>query len=157
MKYYMKSKFYKLKESFWIKNEKEKDCFFVENKLLSAGLQFKIIKNNNTLYSVKQKLLSFMASYEVYENNDTIAKVSQKLTFSKDKLKIDSKYGDIKVQGDMFHYNYSIVKDGKTIGRVIRSFVDFKDRYMVDINFEDEAFVLVLVMMIDDIINKQLK
>jgi uncharacterized protein YxjI len=151
----MKSKFYKLKEDFWIKNEFEKECFFVDNKRMSMGLQFEILKNNNTLYSVKQNVLSFMGSYKVFENEDTIAKVNLKLTFDKDKLKVDSKYGDIKVQGDVFRYNYSIVKDGKVIGRVIRRFVEFKDKYMVDVNFEDEAFILTLVIIIDDIINKQ--
>jgi uncharacterized protein YxjI len=153
----MKSKFYKLKEDFWIKNEKEKECFFVDIKRLSMGLQFEILKNNNALYSVKQKVLSFMGSYEIFENGDTISQVSQKLTLSKDKLKIDGKYGDIKITGDMFHFNYSIVKDDKVIGRVTRRLVEFKEEYAVNINFEDEAFILTLVIIIDDIVGKQLK
>ena len=157
MKYYMKSKFYKLKENFWIKNNKEKDCFFVDIKRFSMGLQFEIQKNNNTLYSVKQNLLSVMGSYEIFENGNKIAKINQKLTLSKDKTKIDSKYGDIKIEGDMFHFNYSIVKDNKVIGRITRRLVDFKEEYMADVNFEDEAFVLTLVIIIDDIIGKQLK
>lgn len=53
MKYYMKSKLFKLKEDFWIKNDKEEDAFFVDNKLMSVGLQFKMMKDDKTLYDVK--------------------------------------------------------------------------------------------------------
>lgn len=44
MKYYMKSKVFKLKEDFWIKNQYEEDTFFVDNKFLTFGLQFDIQK-----------------------------------------------------------------------------------------------------------------
>lgn len=55
MRYYIKSKLFKLKEDFWIKNDREEDAFFVDNKLISVGLQFKMMKDNKTLYEVKQK------------------------------------------------------------------------------------------------------
>ena len=155
MRYYMKSKFFKLKEDFWIKNEFDEECFFVDNKFLSMGLQFDILKNNNIIYSVKQKLLSFMANYEVFENGNSIAQVSQKITFFNDKLKVDSKYGDMKIQGDIFHYNYEIVKDNRVVARAKRELFAFTDNYTVDIDFEDEAFILSLVVIIDDIIDRQ--
>jgi uncharacterized protein YxjI len=154
MRYYMKSKFFKLKEDFWIKNEFDEECFFVDNKFISLGLQFDILKNNNIIYSAKQRLLSFMANYEVFEGGNIIANVSQKLTFFSDKLKVDSKYGEIKIQGDIFHYNYTIVKDDRVIARATRELFAFTDNYTVDIDFEDEAFILSLVVIIDDIIDR---
>jgi len=48
MRYLMRSKIFKLKEDFWIKNEQGKECFLVDSKLISMGLQCNIIKNNNT-------------------------------------------------------------------------------------------------------------
>ena len=52
MKYYMKSRFFSLKEDFWIKNEYGEDTFFVDKKFLSLGLQFDMIKNNETLNNI---------------------------------------------------------------------------------------------------------
>lgn len=156
MKYYMKSKFFKLKEDFWIKNEFKKECFLVDSKLFTMGLQCEILKDNNIIYSVKQRVLSFLSNYEIFENGNTIAKVSQKLTFLKDKLKVDSKYGEIKIQGDVFRYNYSILKGDKIIARV-KKLAAFTDNYTVNIDFEDEAFILSLAVIIDDIIGKQFK
>lgn len=155
MKYYMKSKFFAIKEDFWIKDEHGEEAFFVDNKFLTLGLQFDILKNNEVIYSIKEKLLTFMANYEIFEKREVIAKVNQKLTFMRDKLKVDSKYGELIIKGDIFDYNYRIYKNEKVIANINKEFFAFTDNYQVDIDFEDEAFVLALVVIIDNIIDKE--
>ena len=107
MRYYMKSKFFTIKEDFWIKNEYGEDVFFVDTKFLTLGLQFDIIKNNKVIYDVKEKLLTFMPNYEVSENGEVVAKVNQKLSFMRDKIKVDSKYGEFIIQGDIFEFFFA--------------------------------------------------
>ena len=155
MKYYMKSKFFTIKEDFWIKNEYGEDIFFVDTKFLTLGLQFDIIKNNQVIYDVKEKLLTFMPNYEVYENGEVVAKVNQKLSFMRDKIKVNSKYGELMIQGDIFDYSYRIYKDNRIIARIEKELFAFIDNYEVDIDFKDEAFILTLVVIIDNIIDKQ--
>ena len=155
MRYYMKSKFFKIKEDFWIKNEHGEDIYFVDNKFLTFGLQFDILKNDRLLYSVKEKLLTFMSNYEMFEHGNVVAQISQKFTFFKDKISVSSKYGDLTIKGDYFDYNYEIYKGGILIAMVTKEFFAFTDNYYIDVNFEDEAFVLALVVIIDNIIDKQ--
>ncbi len=155
MKYYMKSRFFSLKEDFWIKNEYGEDTFFVDKKFLSLGLQFDMIKNNEILYSVKEKLLTFLSNYEIYNSMEVVAKVNQKLTFMRDKIKVDSKYGEFTIQGNLFDYSYRIYKDNMVVAKIEKELFAFTDNYQVDIDFEDEAFILTLVVIIDNIIDKQ--
>lgn len=155
MKYYMKSKFFKIKEDFWIKNQYLEDAFFVDKKFLSFGLQFDILKDRKIMYSVRERLMTFMANYEISENGKVIAEVSQKLTFFKDKLKVHSKYGDLTVQGDIFDFNYKIIQDGRVIATASKELFAFTDNYEIDVDFEDHAFILSLVVIIDNIIDKQ--
>lgn len=155
MKYYMKPKFFAIKEDFWIKNEYGEDTFFVDKKFLSLGLQFNMIKNNEILYSVKEKLLTFLSNYEIYNSMEVVAKVNQKLTFMRDKIKVDSKYGEFTIQGNLFDYSYRIYKDNMVVAKIEKELFAFTDNYQVDINFEDEAFILTLVVIIDNIIDKQ--
>ena len=155
MKYYMKPKFFAIKEDFWIKNEYGEDTFFVDKKFLSLGLQFNMIKNNEILYSVKEKLLTFLSNYEIYDNMEVVAKVNQKLTFMRDKIKVDSKYGEFTIQGNLFDYSYRIYKDNIVVAKIEKEIFAFTDNYEVDIDFEDEAFILTLVVIIDNIIDKQ--
>lgn len=155
MKYYMKPKFFAIKEDFWIKNEYGEDTFFVDKKFLSLGLQFDMIKNNEILYSVKEKLLTFLSNYEIYNSIEVVAKVNQKLTFMRDKIKVESKYGEFTIQGNLFDYSYRIYKDNMVVAKIEKELFAFTDNYQVDINFEDEAFILTLVVIIDNIIDKQ--
>lgn len=156
MRYYMKSKFFKIKEDFWIKNEYDEESFFVDNKFFTLGLQFDIQKNNRIVYSVKEKLFTFLSNYNVYENDNVIASVDQKFTFFKDKLIItSSKYDNLEIKGDFFSINYEILKNNRVIATVKKELFSFTDNYYVDINFEDEAFILCLVVIIDNIIDKQ--
>ena len=155
MKYYMKSRFFSLKEDFWIKNEYGEDTFFVDKKFLSLGLQFDMIKNNEILYSVKEKLLTFLSNYEIYNSIEVVAKVNQKLTFMRDKIKVESKYGEFTIQGNLFDYSYRIYKDNIFVAKIEKEIFAFTDNYEVDIDFEDEAFILTLVVIIDNIIDKQ--
>ena len=155
MKYYMKPKFFAIKEDFWIKNEYGEDTFFVDKKFLSLGLQFNMIKNNEILYSVKEKLLTFLSNYEIYDNMEVVAKVNQKLTFMRDKIKVDSKYGEFTIQGNLFDYSYRIYQDNIVVAKIEKEIFAFTDNYKVDIDFEDEAFILTLVVIIDNIIDKQ--
>jgi uncharacterized protein YxjI len=151
----MKSSFFSLKEDFWIKNEYGEDTFFVDKKFLSLGLQFDMIKNNEILYSVKEKLLTFLSNYEIYNSMEVVAKVNQKLTFMRDKIKVDSKYGEFTIQGNLFDYSYRIYKDNMVVAKIEKELFAFTDNYQVDIDFEDEAFILTLVVIIDNIIDKQ--
>ena len=155
MKYYIKSKFFKIKEDFWVKNEYGEEVFFVDNKFLTFGLQFDIKKNNKIIYSVKEKILTFLSNYNLYENNNIIASVNQKFTFLKDKIVItSSKYDDIVIKGDLFSINYEILQNNRIIATVKKELFSFTDSYYADIDFEDDAFILCLIVIIDNIIDK---
>ena len=151
----MKSRFFNIKEDFWIRNEYNEDVFFIDNKFLSLGLQFSILKNNEVIYTVREKLLTILSNYEISNNEQVIAKVNQKLSFMRDKIKVDSKYGEFTIQGNLFDYSYRIYKDNMVVAKIEKELFAFTDNYQVDIDFEDEAFILTLVVIIDNIIDKQ--
>ena len=155
MRYYMKSKFFKIKEDFWIKNEHDENVFFVDNKFLTFGLQFNISKDNRELYFVKEKLATFMNKYEIFENNEVVGRINQKFTFFKDRIEVESKYGELEVVGSIFDRNYDIYQNGVVIATATKEFFSFTDNYFVDINFEDHAFILSLIVIVDNIIDKK--
>lgn len=155
MRYYMKSKFFKFKEDFWIKNEFNEEVFFVDNKFMTLGLQFDISKNGNVLYFIKEEFITFMNTYKIYENNNVVASVKQKFTLFKDKVEIDSKYGNLRIEGNLFDYDYKIYKGNNVIATAEKELFAFTDNYYVDINFEDEAFILALIVIIDNIRDKR--
>lgn len=155
MKYYMKSKLFKIKDDFWIQSEENEEVFFVDNKLFAVGLQFDLIQDDKILYSVKETVISLLAKYQVKEGNEVVAEVNKRPSFMRDKVKVESKYGDLYIKGDILDHNYDIYKDNKKIAKIHKEILAFTDSYNVDIDFEDEAFILTVAVIVDDIIDKQ--
>lgn len=155
MRYYIKSKLFKIKEDFWVKNNKGEDSYFIDKEFFSFGLQFRVIENNNEIYKVREKLLKFMPSYEIYDANDNIiGRVKKQLTFFKDSIFVESNYGNFEIQGDFWHYSYTINHNGRTIAVIDKEILSFTDNYYVDINYENPPFIIALVIIIDNIIDK---
>lgn len=155
MKYSIKSKLFKIKEDFWVKNERREDCYFIDKELLSFGLQFRVIENNNEIYKVREKIFKFMPSYEIYDINDNVVGIVKKqFTFFKDNILVQSNYGDFEIQGDLWHNNYIINHRGRSVAVIDKEILSFTDNYYVDINYENHSFIIALVIIIDDIIDK---
>lgn len=156
MRYYIKSKLFKIKEDFWVKNDKGEDTYFIDKEFFSFGLHFKIIENNNEIYKIREKLLKFMPSYEIYDNNDSIIGIVKKqFTFFKDIIFVESNYGDFEIEGDFWHYSYKINHNGRAIAVIDKEILSFTDNYYVDINYENHPFIIALVIIIDNIIDKR--
>ena len=156
MRYYMRSKLFKLKEDFWVTDPDGNNCFFIDKEFFSFGLRFKVIQNNMIRYSVEEKLIKFLPSYLVFNENDTlIAKVKKNLTFFRDNISVESNYGDFQIEGDLFDFNYRIIFNGRVVAEISKKVFSFTDNYYVDIEFENEAIIIALVVIIDNIIDKQ--
>ena len=155
MRYYIKSKVFKIKEDFWVKNDRGQDTYFIDKEFFSFGLQFRVIENNNEIYKVREKLLKFMPSYEICDNNDNIiGTVKKQFTFFKDSILVESNYGDFEIEGDLWHYSYRINHNGRSIAVIDKEFLAFSDNYYVDTNYENHPFIIALVIIIDNIIDK---
>lgn len=155
MRYYIKSKLFKIKEDFWVKNDKGENTYFIDKEFFSFGLHFKVIENNNEIYKVREKLLKFMPSYEIYDNNDSIIGIVKKqFTFFKDIIFVESNYGNFEIEGDFWHYSYKINHNGRIIAVIDKEILSFTDNYYVDINYENHSFIIALVIIIDNIIDK---
>ena len=138
MRYYMKSKLFKIKEDFWVTDGSGNKCFFVDKEFFTFGLQFKVEQNNMIRYRVREKLFKFLPSYEVFnENNDLIARVRKNFTFFRDSIEVESKYGDFQIEGDFFDFNYRIIAGGRVIAEINKEILAFTDNYYVDINYDN--------------------
>ena len=156
MRYYIKSKLFKIKEDFWVKNNRGEEVYFIDKEFFSFGLQFRVIENNNVLYRVWEKLLKFMPSYEIYDSNDNIiGYVKKQITFFRDNILVESNYGNFEIEGDIWHYRYRINHNGRTVAYIDKELLSFTDNYYVDIDYENNPFIIVLVVIIDNIIDKK--
>lgn len=153
MKYLVRQRLFTFNDSFYITNEQKRPVFQIEGKIFSLGNKLNIYDmNGNKLIYIEQKLFRFLSEYEIYQGNRLIASIKKKLSFFRPKIDIVSDYGDFHIRGNIFAYDFSILRDERVIAEVNKKLISFSDTYLVDVaEGERDDFILSLVIVIDQI------
>jgi uncharacterized protein YxjI len=153
MRYVMKQKLFAWGDDFFIKDENDRDVFFVDGKVFSLGAQlsFRDLRGNELAY-IKQKLLSWEPTYEIYRDQDLYAVVTKELfSFFHCRFTVDVPGpGDLEAEGDFLDHEYVFNRDGATVATVSKEWFAWSNTYGVDIEKgEDDVLILVSTVVID--------
>lgn len=157
MKFIVKQRILSFTDSFVIHNEHKKPAYRVEGKLFAFGDKLRIYDmNNQERVYIEQKLFKLLPEYHLFENGERVAVVKKGFTFFKPRFNIESKSGAYTVDGNLFAYNFRVLKEGVVVARVDKAFFAFRDTYTVTISpGEDEAFLLAVCIVIDQTLHDE--
>lgn len=155
MKYLVRQRLFSFNDSFNITDEFDRPIFQIEGKIFTIGNKLNIYDmNGNKRIYIEQKLFRFLPEYEIYEDDKIVARVKKQLTFFKPKLDIESDYGIFQIEGDVFGYNFSILKNGRVVAAVNKKLISFSDTYAVEVaEGEKDDFILALIIVIDQVLH----
>lgn len=157
MTLYLKQRIFTISDKYSIFDENEDPVFNVEKQFFSIPSRFIISDiNGNELFVLKKNFTLFLASYDIYKGYYLCASVQKELSFFKAKFSVKSQYGNFVIDGDIFDHNFSILKDGISIGSVNKKLFAFSDSYVLDIiDDKNAAFFCALVIAIDNCMHNQ--
>jgi uncharacterized protein YxjI len=157
MRYQIRQKIFSLGDNFVIKGENDEPRFIIKGKVFSFGDKLSLQDlNGNELYYIEQKLFKFLPEYHIFQDGMHAAMVKKEFTFFKPRFIIESKYGNYSMEGDIFGHDFQIIKSGRVVAEVSKRWFAFSDTYGVDIeNDENQAFLLALVIVIDQVIHDE--
>jgi len=153
MRYILKQKLLSWGDDFFIRDENERDVYFVDGKALSIGdqLSFQDLEGNELAF-IKQKVLAWGRTYELYRNGVVVAVVKKELfapfhhTFYVDVPGPD----DLKAEGNFLDREYTFTRGDKTVATVSKQWFTFADTYGVDIeDGEDDILILASAVIVD--------
>lgn len=153
MKYFIKEKFFSIKDVFYIKDQYEQDIFKVLSKIISFGNHLRMYDNkNNEVCEIKQSVFRFLPEYNIIMGDTVVANLKSKLSVFTKKLSVSSSFVDYTIDGNVLAHDFTIYKNRRVVCTVSKTFFSLRDYYCVDIN-EDEnpAFILSMVICIDQI------
>jgi uncharacterized protein YxjI len=153
MRYLLKQKVFSLGGAFYIKDEQERDVFFVQGKVFSFGhqLSFQDMAGNELAY-IRQKVLSWGPTYEIYRSGQLFAVIKKELfTFFKHIFTVDVPGpDDLVAEGDFFDLEFTFNRSGRHVATVSRQWFSWADTYGVDIiEGEDDITILASTIVID--------
>lgn len=155
MRYKIHQKIFSFGDKFTIKNENDEPMFNIRGRVFTLGDKLYLEDlNGSELFYIEQKIFKFLPEYNIFQNGVQVAKVKKELTFFKPRFNINSNYGKFEISGDIFAYNFRILKNGRTVATVSKRWFALSDTYGVEIgNEENQAFLLVLIIVIDQVIH----
>ena len=153
MRYLMKQKLFAWGDDFVIKDENDRDAFFVDGKALSFGdkLSFQDMAGNELLF-IRQRLLAWGPTYEIYRGEELAAVVKKELfTFFHCAFTVDVPGpDDLTAEGDFLDHEYAFIRGGATAATVSKAWFSFTDTYGVEIApNENDILILACTVVID--------
>ena len=155
MRYQIRQKVFSFGDDFIIRGANDEPRFIVKGKVFSFGDKLSLRDlNENELFYIEQKVFTFLPEYHIFQNGTEAAMVKKEFTFFKPRFIISSRYGNYEMEGNIFGYDFQIRKNGRMVACVSKQWFAFSDTYGVDIeDSEDQAFMLSLVIVIDQVIH----
>ncbi|MEO7368822.1 MAG: LURP-one-related family protein [Gemmatimonadaceae bacterium] len=153
MRYVLKQKLFSLGDDFYIRDENERDIYFVDGKFLSIGdqLSFQDLEGNELAF-IKQKILAWGRTYELFRKGELVAVVKKELfapfhhTFNVDVPGPD----DLQAEGNFLDREYTFTRRDKVVATVSKQWFTLADTYGVDVaDGEDDILILVSAVVVD--------
>ncbi|RNF39904.1 LURP-one-related/scramblase family protein [Planococcus salinus] len=146
---YIKQKVFSLSEKFTVRDEQERDVYFVEGSFLQIPKTFSIMDTErHEITVITKKTFSFLPTFFVEVEGQKAVTIKKEFTFFKQRYAIEAE--GIDVQGNLWDMDFEILQNGEVIGTVSKEWFSWGDSYRVQVlNEEMEHFVISLVVAID--------
>jgi uncharacterized protein YxjI len=146
---YIKQKVFSLSGKFTVKDQQEKDVYFVEGSFLKIPKTFAIMNGERVgVALITKKMFSFLPKFFVDVKDCEVLTIKKEFSFFKARYTIDAT--GIEVQGNWWDMDFQVLQHGEVIGRVSKEWFTWGDSYKLQILKEEmEAILIALVVAID--------
>ncbi|MBN8193368.1 LURP-one-related family protein [Bacillus sp. NTK074B] len=146
---YIKQKVFSLSEKFTVKDQDERDIYYVEGSLMKVPKTFSIMNQDREKVAlITKKVLSFLPTFFVEVNGEEVVTIKKELSFLKAKYSINA--AGIEVEGNWMDMDFQVLHKGRVVGEVGKEWFSWGDSYRVQILEEEmESVILALVIAID--------
>ena len=146
---YIKQKVLSLSGKFTVKDQQEKDVYYVEGSFMKVPKTYSIMNPaREEVALITKKMFSFLPKFFVEVNGQEVLTIKKELSFLKPRYTIDA--AGIDVHGNWWEMNFQVLQHGEVVGQVSKEWFTWGDSYKVQIlNEEMETIIIALVVAID--------
>lgn len=146
---YIKQKVFSLSGKFTVKDQQERDVYYVEGSFMQIPKTFSIMNTaREEVALITKKTFSFLPTFFVEVNGRELLTIKKEFSFFKAHYTIDA--AGIEVNGNWWDMDFEVFKHGEVIGRVSKEWFTWGDSYQVQVLDEEmEAIMIALVVAID--------
>lgn len=129
---YIKQKVFSLSGKFTVKDQQEKDVYFVEGSFMKIPKTFSITNNaGSEVVLITKKTFSFLPKFMVEVDGREVLTIKKELSFFKARYTIDA--AGIEVHGNWWDMNFEVYQHGEVVGKVSKEWFTWGDSYKVQV------------------------
>lgn len=146
---YIKQKVFSLSGKFTVKDQQEKDIYYVEGSFMQVPKTFSIMNTaSDEVALITKKVFSILPKFLVEVNGREVLTIKKEFSFLKARYTIDAE--GIEVHGNWWDMDFKVLQHGKIVGKVCKEWFTWGDSYKVQIiDKEMETIIIALVVAID--------
>lgn len=146
---YIKQKVFSLSGKFTIKDQQEKDVYYVEGSFMQIPKTFSIMnKTRDEVALITKKVFSFLPKFFIEVNGREVLTIKKEFSFFKARYTIDG--ADMEIHGNWWDMEFQVLQHGVVIGKVNKEWFTWGDSYKVQILDEEmEEIIIAFVVAID--------
>jgi uncharacterized protein YxjI len=146
---YIKQKVFSLSGKFTVKDQREKDIYYVEGSFMQVPKTFSIMNTaRDEVALITKKVFSFLPKFLVEVNGREVLTIKKEFSFLKARYTIDA--AGIEVNGNWWDMDFQVLQHGQIVGKVCKEWFTWGDSYKVQIIDEEmETVIIALVVAID--------
>ena len=146
---YIKQKVFSLSGKFTVKDQQEKDVYYVEGSFMQIPKTFSIMNTiRDEVALVTKKAFSFLPKFFVEVNGREVFTIKKEFSFLKARYTIDA--AGIEVNGNWLDMDFQVIQHGEVVGKVSKEWFTWGDSYKVQILDEEmQTIMIALVVAID--------
>jgi uncharacterized protein YxjI len=146
---YIKQKVFSLSGKFTVKDQQEKDVYYVEGSFMQFPKTFSIMNTTrDEVGRVTKKAFSFLPKFFVEVNGREVVTIKKEFSFLKAQYTIEA--AGIVVHGNWWDMDFEVIQHGEVVGTVSKEWFTWGDSYKVQIVDEEmETIMIALVVAID--------
>ena len=157
--FYIKQRIFTITDRYFVYDQYQQPTYEVNGKFFTIGDELTLTNlKGDELFRIKQRIMSLFGAYDVYKQNKLCATIKRRATLFRPKLDIESDDGNFEIEGDFWDYNFSILKDGHTIGIIEKEWLTLRDSYKLTVNDSElETLFISMVIAIDNCLHNEKK
>ncbi|MFC4322576.1 LURP-one-related/scramblase family protein [Litchfieldia salsa] len=146
---FIKQKVFSLGGKFTVKDQQEKDVYFVEGSFMKIPKTFSLMNTaRDEIALITKKMFSFLPKFFVEVNGQEVLTIKKEFSFFKPRYSIDA--AGIEVHGNWWDMDFKVLQHGEVVGQVTKEWFTWGDSYKVQImNEEMETIIIAIVVAID--------
>lgn len=149
MKLYMKQKVFSWRDKFIIRDEQERERFYVEGEFLTLAKKLHVYDDSHAEVAfIRQKLWAWMPRYFVEIDGREVCQIVKRLTWLRPKYELEGLGWH--VAGDFWAHEYTVLDGEREVMRLSKHWWTWGDSYELDIPEPQDALLcLCIVLAID--------